>query len=60
MTEAQGKAMKHALAVAAGVFVFALAFMYTGASDLLYALGSGLGAAVFFYITAHLMTRPRP
>lgn len=42
----------HALAVLAGIAVFGLVFTYTGDSDLLFALGSGLGGTLLFYFLA--------
>ncbi|MBN9587720.1 MAG: hypothetical protein J0G99_01825 [Alphaproteobacteria bacterium] len=53
------RALQHALAITAGVLCFALVFMYTGEADLLYALGSGLGATIFIYASSHLIGSSR-
>jgi hypothetical protein len=44
----------HTAAIVASLLVFALAFTYTGDADLLFAVGSGLGAAIAVYLGAHL------
>ncbi len=42
----------HVAAVLAGALIFMLAFIYTGDSDLLFAVGTGLGGSFLFYIAA--------
>jgi hypothetical protein len=46
--------VEHTLSLTAAVLAFMLVFTITGDADLLFAIGTGLGAAVVIYITAQL------
>jgi hypothetical protein len=46
--------IRHTLAVAAGLAIFAVVFMYTGDADLWTAMGCGIATALLFYFSAHV------
>jgi hypothetical protein len=51
---------KHALAVTAALLVCMLAFFYTGEAHVFLIIGSGMMAALIFYIAAYLQGRRGP
>jgi hypothetical protein len=51
--------LEHNLALIAGVATFMLVYLYTGDADLLFAVGSGLAAGAFIFVTASFRTRRR-
>lgn len=60
MISGQGKShwmKKHALAVTAALLVCMLAFFYTGETHVYLVIGSGIVAAVIFYIAAYIQDR---
>jgi hypothetical protein len=54
MSPALGMRLRHGMAAAAGLAIFALIFVYTGDADLWTALGCGIATALIFYFSAHL------
>ena len=46
--------IRHVLAVLAGVACFAIVYLYTGDSDLLFAISSGLAVGALSYVTTNL------
>lgn len=44
--------LRHALSALAALLVFALVYILTGDSDLMFAISSGLGAGVLFFLGA--------
>ncbi len=57
---ARHSSIRHLLAVAAGLLVGMLVFFYTGDSDLIFALGSGVTAICLVYLVGHLHSQRRP
>ena len=49
--------LRHILAVALGLAVFATIFLYTGEGEVMAAAFSGLGGALLVYAGAHLAAR---
>lgn len=49
--------LRHILAVALGLGVFATIFLYTGEGEVMAAAFSGLGGALLVYAGAHLAAR---
>lgn len=47
--------IKHVIAVLAGLICFALVFAYTGDSEVLVAISSGLAASAASYLAAYFM-----
>jgi len=50
----RARPLRHILAVAAGLAVTGLVFLYTGDADLFLAVGSGMGALCLVYVAAFL------
>jgi hypothetical protein len=51
--------LQHMAAAVVGIVIFALVFTYTGDSDLLIALTSGMGGILMVYLLAQLSSAPR-
>ena len=51
--------LQHMAAAAVGIVIFALVFIYTGDSDLLVSLTSGMGGMLLVYLLAQLSSASR-
>jgi len=48
---------RHIIAIVASLMIFTLVFAYTGAADIWFAIGGGMGMALFFYYLDPLLRR---
>lgn len=53
MTRGQRTKVRHGIAAAAGIAVFAAVFFYTGEADLWLAAQCGIGTALILFLFAH-------